>query len=257
MMKSSDTLDKVQSLIKSMGIHRSGNSGKRVIVPCGPVVTIARDHGAGGNEAGRILAHELGVACLDQEILDRIAQLAKSDKTLMRRLDERLPLNFLEDWLHAIFSKRAPSQHGYQDRLIQVIQNVANIGGVILGRGAHLILNNRKNVFRLRITGSVDVCARRVAQQDGIDLEKARRMVVYINSERADFVKGLFKRFPSNRSYYDLVLNSDHLTPAEISGIVLFTMKRMGFHVPERKAADVRHSLDASDDESQPVRVTS
>lgn len=246
-MKNNEALNKVQSLIKSMVFPGSDKAGNRIITPCGPVVAIARDFGAGGNEAGRILANELGVPCLDQEILDQIAQLAKSDKTLMRRLDERLPLNFLEDWLHSIFSRNAPNQHGYQERLIHVIQNVANIGGVILGRGAHLILFNRKNVFRMRITGSVDVCARRISQQEGIDLDKAKRTVVRVNQERTAFVKGFYKHFPSNRSYYDLVLSSDELTPDQIAEIALFTMKQMGFHVPERKKDHGRHFPIADD----------
>ena len=244
-MKNDDALNKVQALIKSLRF--SGSGGKREIIPCGPVVTIARDFGSGGNEAGRILARGLGVACLDQEILDQVAELTKSDKFLMRRLDERLPMSFMEDWVHSMLTRNAPNKRDYHDRLIHIIRNISGIGGVLLGRGAHLILDDRKNVFRMRITGSVEVCAKRIADREKVDLERAKQMVIQVNQERAAFVRGLFKHFPSTKTYYDLVLNSDGLTPDQIAEIALFTMKRMGFHVSERKNDNGRHFPNAND----------
>ncbi len=103
-----------------------------------------------------------------------------------------------------------------------------------MGRGAHLVLDDRKNVFRMRITGSINACARRVAQREKIEMEQARQKVLKINGERTKFVKEMFNNFPSNKTYYDLVLNSDGLTSEQISEITLFTMKQMGFYVPER-----------------------
>ncbi|MBF0370057.1 MAG: cytidylate kinase-like family protein [Magnetococcales bacterium] len=246
-MKNDDALDKVQALIKSIGFQGSRTNGKREIASCGPVVTIARDFGAGGNAAGRILAGKIGVPCLDQELLDQIVERMKTDKKLMRRFDERLPQSFLEDWLYTMVTKGAPNRSVYHQRLIHLIQGVADMGGVILGRGAHLILDNRKNVFRMRITGSVEVCAKRIADREGVDLEKAKRMITQINQERMAFVRGLFKHFPSTKTYYDLVLNSDGLTPDQITEVALFTMKQMGFHVPERKTDNGRHLPSAKD----------
>src|SRR5215208_853238 len=42
----------------------------------GPVVTISRQHGSGGEEVARLVAEQLGVPLLDDEIRQRAAQRA-------------------------------------------------------------------------------------------------------------------------------------------------------------------------------------
>ncbi len=239
-MKQEDKLDKIQAVIKSIMF---GGQKKCVATICGPVVSIARDYGAGGNETGRILARKLGVVCVENDILDHIVKEAKTDKNLMKILDERPDQGFFSEWIYSMVSNNALDRSYYLKRLFAAIYKIADVGGVIMGRGAHLILDDRNNVFRMKIEGSVDFCAQRVAKRETLDLEQARRKVIKTNSERTAFVREIFSYFPSNKTYYDLVLNADRLSPEQMADIALNTMRQMGFYVPERSLNNGKQGL--------------
>ncbi|MBF0187330.1 MAG: cytidylate kinase-like family protein [Magnetococcales bacterium] len=196
-------------------------------VETGPVVTVARDYGAGGNEVGAILSKHLKVPLFDQEIIDQIVKRTQSDNTMIKRLDERLP-SPLEDWLFSLVHKGASSRSEYFRRLVIVVRSIGRVGGIIMGRGAHLILENQP-VFRLRVTGSMDHCARRVAARENLDLPDAKQNIKKVNAERQVFVRELFQHYPTDAAYYDMMLNSDHLGSKQISDLALTAMNQMGF----------------------------
>ena len=114
--------------------------------------------------------------------------------------------------------------------LVKIIMAIPPKGGVIIGRGAHLILA-KHNGFRLRISGSLETCARRVSERMNLDLETARKRVVQVNRARTDFVRKLFQKYPTDATCYDMVLSSDHLKYEQIIRIVLLTMREMGFAI--------------------------
>jgi hypothetical protein len=196
-----------------------------------PVVTVSRSFGANGSRIAELLAEALTVPCFGYSMLDGIVREAKSDKYLMGLIDERAP-GPLEDWIHAMFTKGEVSQAGFYRRLIKTVIAIAESGGVLIGRGAHLILANNPKVFRVRIEGSLEICAQRVAEREKIKLKEARERIVKVDNERRLYVRELYRRCPSQRAHYDLVLNSDLLEPEAAVEVILFAMEKMGFYLP-------------------------
>ncbi|MBF0369093.1 MAG: cytidylate kinase-like family protein [Magnetococcales bacterium] len=199
-----------------------------------PVVTVSRGYGANGSRTAELLADRLMVPCYGFTMVDGIIKEAKTNKNLMELMDEKYP-SVMDDWLHSMLSKGDISRVGYHRRLIKTVLTIARTGGVIIGRGAHLILSNHQNVFRTRVEGSLETCSRRIAERDKIKQKKAREVVIKTNKERARFVRELYKRFPPDREFYDLVVNSDRITPEQSVEIMIHTMSVMGFHVPGEK----------------------
>ena len=95
------------------------------------------------------LADTLGVRCCDRMILQEVARRAHVDVELVRRLDERVS-NIGSDWWKTIFREKSYSKERYLHHLVKVILNISKKGGVIVGRGAHLILGPER-CFRVRI----------------------------------------------------------------------------------------------------------
>ncbi len=193
-----------------------------------PVVTVSRTLGTNGSKIAELLAEQLTVPCFGYSMLDGIIKEAKSDKYLMGLIDERAP-NALDDWIHALFTKGEISRAGFYRRLIKTTTAIAKTGGVIIGRGAHLILANNPKVFRIRIEGSLNVCVQRVAERENIKPKKAREKILKTNEERRRYVKELYKRYPHDRAYYDLVINSDNIDAQQAVDIILFAMEKMGY----------------------------
>ncbi|MBF0188866.1 MAG: cytidylate kinase family protein [Magnetococcales bacterium] len=195
-----------------------------------PLVTISRDFGAGGGKIGAMLAERLGAECFDNQIVDRIADTMHFDHDEVEDMDDRIH-NHIEEWLHAIVAKEHLSRQVYWRGLVRIVRDIAENGGVIIGRGAHLILADR-HLFRLRLTGSLELCSRRVQVRTGLGMKRSRKLVKTTNHEREEFVRKLYKRFPTHKTYYDLVLSTDDMPEKDVVDVILFSMKRMGFHLP-------------------------
>jgi hypothetical protein len=196
-------------------------------------VTLSRDFACGGEDLARRLADSLQVQCYDREILEAVVQAAHADRYVMERLDERTS-SPVEDWVYSLVSGQPAVREDYVGYLVKVVRSIAAHGGVIVGRGAHLVLA-RADAFRVRVTGSLDVCARRHAEQGGLSLEQARKEVAAVNQQRAKFVKVNFQGEINDLSAYDLCLNTDRLPVPQAVELILTAMRLAGYPVPRRE----------------------
>ncbi|WP_084536346.1 AAA family ATPase [Azospirillum halopraeferens] len=181
--------------------------------PPPPVVTIARDHGAGGEEVARRVAEALGVPCYDRELIDGVVAEARSDKALMRTLDEKVPARGGAFLFASLLGLSDPLPE-YEQTLTRVVKGIARHGGVIVGRGAHLLLYGVP-CLRVRIVGSEEACARRLAGGDSGAIPARLEEVRTINHQRAAFHTELFKVSNNDPLQYDLVINTDHFVPLD------------------------------------------
>jgi len=193
------------------------------------VVTVSRGYGSLGKQMALKLADRLGVRCCDRMILEAVAKRAAVDLDLVRKLDETVRRAGIEPW-KAMFAGRTLSDQRFQDHLVKVILNIAKQGGVIVGRGAHLILGPEQ-AFRVRISGSLDVCAARVAEREQIDLADARERVQAIDRQRDAYLRKYFGASVVDCSDYDLVLNSDRFSIEQMIGLVLSAMQQSGYEI--------------------------
>lgn len=220
----------IQTLIASEYYPRGK---KRSEADYRPVVTVSRDLGSGGSEIAERLAARLGVPGYDREILDAVAERAKVDREFMARLDERTR-DVRDSWLFGLLSGQSSFLSSYRHHLFDVLLCIVQEGGVIVGRGAHIVLANRE-VFRLRVVGSEEVCAKRIAARDGIDLQAARARVRQVNKERDDFTYKLVNHHLTEAHTFDLVLNTDKLDDWDAAAeFILSAMRVMGFNIHEK-----------------------
>lgn len=232
-MSSENALDIINSIIGAE-MYAEEHHGKPK-GPVRPLVTVSRYFGANSTEISRLLAQRLGVQLYDRELLDAVIKESNADKYLVERLDEH-STSFLDDVVHSFFSKKSASSEDFYHNLIKVLMGIAQAGGVIVGRGAHLLLPKRQ-VFRLRIEGSLEVCTKRVAERMDIKPGKAEKLIIATNKERTRFVKELYRRYPSNKAYYDMVVNTDMFSDDQVVEIVALAMKFAGFKVPPREVS--------------------
>jgi cytidylate kinase len=152
--------------------------------------------------------------------------------------------------MHDIITGRSAVDE-YRRHLIQVILAIARKSGVIVGRGAHLILANYK-VFRVHILGSAEVCARRLVKQERIGLDtpltvdEAKRRVLRAQEDNAAFVRQLFARDIDELGAFDLMVNTDCIPVEAAPDIILYAMERAGFDVSKEPAERRSHTLAAA-----------
>lgn len=191
------------------------------------VVTVSRGYGSCGTQVARKLAEHLNSCACDRDILEQVAKQADVDIELVEKLANNVKQFGMEPWRSFITGKSLSAER-YHRILESVVLNIAHKGGVIVGRGANLVLGPDK-AFRVRIIGSLDNCAERISKLKKIDLDLARKRVQEINKHRNEFLKKLYLVDISDSIMYDLVINSDRFTVEQMVDLVLLGIKQTGF----------------------------
>ena len=141
-------------------------------------VTISSSFGAGGNIVGPAAAERLGLPFFDRAIPAAVANRLAIPIEEAAAQDEKAPSTWAR--LARAFANMAvpmapqvpdpgddPDQ--FRAETERILHQIAqSTGGVILGRGAMVVLADRPDVLRVRLDGDPEARIRRVAGQRGI-----------------------------------------------------------------------------------------
>jgi len=181
--------------------------------PRKPVITLSRDYGSGGDIIATRLSQRLGVPVYDEQLLQEIARRLDDDPAVVQMLDESMG-RAKDMWLYRLLSGKDINHDTYRDTLIKVLMSLGRLGGIIIGRGAHVVLAE-SCALRVRITGSPEVCARRMAEAGHGTYEELLKHAQDLNHRRAKFVWDTFHARLSDASGFDITINTDRMTDFE------------------------------------------
>jgi cytidylate kinase len=191
-----------------------------------PVVTVSRQHGAGGGEVARSLATELGLDLFDREIIQRIAESTHLSERVVSSLDEK-DRELLADWLSALSSRGYLSPMEYRYHLSRAVGAVAHHGGaVILGRGAHLILGAGE-ALRVLVVAPLETRVRAVMGREGLCERDARQRIVTVEADRKAFLMKHFHADFADPTTFDLVVNTAVLGTGGACGAIRAAVQRI------------------------------
>ena len=101
------------------------------------------------------------------------------------------------------------------------IEAVASEGNVVIGsHGASFVLGGRDDLLRVFVTAPAGARARRLAAKRGMDEKEAERQIRAADKSRADYLKRSYDVDREDPTQYDLVVNTDALSPGEAAKIV-------------------------------------
>lgn len=205
----SNILNVISAMAEVAAVPREGD-GRR---PKQPVVTISRDYGSGGDVIAERVAQRLDLPIYDETVLREVAARMNDDPAIVRMLDEGFG-RAKDMWLYRLFSGKDVSPDTYRDTLVKVVMSLGHLGGVIVGRGAHVILAE-SCALRVRIAGSPEVCARRLAARGQGSYDELLPKVNELNHKRGKFVWDCFHSRLSDAHQFDITLNTDRMDDFE------------------------------------------
>ena len=207
------------------------------------VICISRTVGAGGEVVGEAVAHRLGFRYVDEEVAVLAAEKARLElaaitaaehrQPLVRRLFEAIGLpQRMPDLLsyarpsepHHIYQLSSPvgpgEDHDPRAFIREAIHDLAAEGStVIVAHAASLALAGERGVLRVLVTASAATRAQRLSGLLlGRDAETAIRQS---DDERAEYLRRFHQVAHELPTHYDLVVNTDHLTPERAVAIVV------------------------------------
>ncbi|MER3420607.1 MAG: hypothetical protein C4290_08845, partial [Chloroflexota bacterium] len=191
----------------------------------GPVVTISRQLGSGGDEIAALVARRLGVPLLDREVISRAAQVAGVSEEALRAAERHSSL--LSRMLESLgrFGAASGSEgailEGFSSTLLlttsadfralleRVLRETAGAEpAVILGHAAQIALRDVPGTLHVFIHAPVDFRAAHLARAEGISLAQARREIEASDRERARFYQSAYHVNWYDLRLYDLVVDT-------------------------------------------------
>jgi cytidylate kinase len=204
-----DILHVISSMAEVATVAAQGTLQK----PKLPVITISRDYGSGGDIIATRLCQRLNLPLYDDDILTAVSLRLKEEPAIVRQLDEGFG-RAKDMWLYRLFSGKDISFDAYRDTLIKLVMTLGRMGGVIVGRGAHIILSEAC-ALRVRIAGTPTICARRMsAKGHGSEADELRK-AKEINHRRGKFVWEMFGSRLSGANAFDIIVNTDRMEDFE------------------------------------------
>jgi len=205
------------------------------------LVCISKTDAALGEEVGHLVAERLGFRYVDEQVIERAAQLAQVDPTLVAAVEQRQPL------LRKLMGKLAaardlvgpaalgapafaglPTHEGHRASpddlriLIQAaIHEIAREGdAVIVAHAASMTLASRTDVVRVLVTASAETRARRLGEAHGIAADAAAAAIATADRNRQDYFRRFHDIVQELPTHYDLVINTDALGPEHAAEVI-------------------------------------
>jgi len=184
------------------------------------VVAISGAFGAGSAVLGPIVADRLGLPLLDGSIPAEVAEASRTPVPAAVGHDDRS-----EEGMERLISTMARGSALYGSGVLQredvlcdertfqlatelvLWQMACRTGGVVLGRGATVVLASHPGVLRVRLDGPADWRIAQAAAHVGYDLPTARRVQVQTDRARDAYLHHFYGVHPGDPNLYDLMID--------------------------------------------------
>ena len=208
------------------------------------LITVSAAYGAGGSVVAPALAGRFGLPFLQRVTTSEghLAQPGPCDEQLSAEEVKATPahrlLAHLTQAMPAGPTASPPSTHHHDEHLrghgeAAIHRLLASGGGVILGRGAAVVLGKDRG-FHVRLDGPAE---RRIAQGaaiEGISEDQARARLRAADKARTAYVRRLYRCDPADASHYHLVLDSTAIPLDTVIELIVTAARAHQPPIPER-----------------------
>jgi cytidylate kinase len=101
---------------------------------------------------------------------------------------------------------------------------VASGSIVIHGRGSQFILKDYPDAFHIFIVAPLPVRIKRVMDSQKLEEKEAKQQISRYDSSRHEFIKRYFKAELEDPIYYNLVINTEHISYEDATSIIIDTI---------------------------------
>ncbi|MCM1060995.1 MAG: MATE family efflux transporter [Eubacterium sp.] len=182
------------------------------------LITVSREYGSGGRYIGKMIAEKLRIGFYDKKLIIKLAEKTGLSEKYIENSEQKR--NVLSD-----FNKGYYGEPSNEDELFikesEIIKEIAdNESCVIIGRCADYILENRKELIKVFIYSNMPDKVKRAVAYYGLDKDKAEKEIRKNDKERAIHYKHYTNRDWTDKSNYDICMNSDFLGVEKTAEII-------------------------------------
>ena len=184
------------------------------------IITIGRQLGSGGLQIGQLVAKELGYDFYDKQLITEAARDSGMREDFFTNVDEKankklsalgflgLRGSFSGDSFININSLSANNLFLLQSQTMERLALSSENGAVFIGRCAHYVLRNHKNLFRVFITADTDFRVSQVMNRNNCTEQEAKNLMEKVDRQRAEYNDFYANGGWGVASNYDISINS-------------------------------------------------
>jgi cytidylate kinase len=196
-------------------------------VAASTTICISHTTGAGGAEVGRLVAEQLGLRYVDDEVIGEAAEWAGLDPAFVADAERRK--SFASRLLGGLggqagtrlptgeTARALPSDADLRALITDAVSAIVREGGAVIVAHAASFAVAPGEALRVFVTASPSTRDDRLAGARDVGAEDAGR---------ADYLKRFYGVERELPTHYDLVVNTDALSPAEAAAVVAAAARR-------------------------------
>lgn len=195
-----------------------------------PTICISHATGAAGAEVGRLVAEQLGLRYVDDEVIGEAADWAGLDPAFVADAERRK--SFASRLLGGIGGQGAPrlptgesaralpSDADLRALITDAVSSVVRQGGAVVVAHAASFAVAPGEAVRVFVTASPSTRGDRLARERSIAAGEAEHLLRAEDAGRADYLKRFYGVERELPTHYDLVVNTDALSPAAAAAAI-------------------------------------
>ncbi|MBC7107969.1 MAG: AAA family ATPase [Methanomassiliicoccales archaeon] len=176
-------------------------------------ITISGPPGSGKTTVCKLLSDKLGIRYV-------------VSGAVFRKMAEEHGLSLEE--FGKLAEKDAQFDRMLDEEMLRIARENDNI--ILEGRLTGYLLNkNGIDAFKIYLDAELDERSRRASMRDGIDGDAARKKIIEREKCEATRYERYYGFDPADRSFYDLVIDTTHLSPDEVVSKIIRALEARGW----------------------------
>jgi cytidylate kinase len=211
------------------------------------IICVSHPTGAGGESVGLAVSDRLGFRYVDDEVVESAADSVGLDPAVVSNVERRKSLvaRVLDRVAETGGERRPrvspslgasargqatfpapvremPSGEDLRALIRDVIRDVAEEGNVVIvAHAASMALAGTEDVLRVLVTASPETRARRLTEATQVDARQAAKAIRDEDAARDDYLARFYGVERELPTHYDLVVNTDLISPDRAAELVL------------------------------------
>jgi cytidylate kinase len=209
-----------------------------------PFITLSRQAGAGGVDLADRVASILNErtdpafpspwTVFDKNLVQAVVDEHQLPERVAKYMQEDGPSE-IQDILEELFGLHI-STHRLVAKTSKTVLRLASLGNaIIVGRGGSVVTRSLRGGFHVRVVGSRKHRLAHMVKYDDLTEEKAREVIREQDEARRSYMKKYFDRDIDDPLLYDLVINTNHLRPADTARLIVEASKIKATSVDARR----------------------
>lgn len=196
-----------------------------------PTICISHATGAAGTEVGRLVAEQLGLRYVDDEVIGEAADWAGLDPAFVADAERRK--SFASRLLGGMAgggtmrlptgeaARALPSDADLRALITDAVSSIVRQGDAVIVAHAASFAVAAGEALRVFVTASPPTRAERLARERNVGANDAEQAIRTEDTGRADYLKRFYGVERELPTHYDLVVNTDALSPSAAAALVV------------------------------------